>query len=240
MVYKGAGSSCRGGLTCNDQLILCLPQENTDATFLGTPYKSSEYRYSVDECLQECANDQRCFGAEFVADADSATGDCNIIFSISPVDITPPIGNFNYDFTTAYVNLDSSLTGGEALCFQKEEECYPYFEADDLNDVMLETYCPNNRKGSETKLVTRTVETTRFCGSDIEADERVKKAQANRMFHLCSGWCLFQTENPESESWLWNPNELCWKEQGPKGHCNTGISDTELEFVKHRSTLFCQ
>merc|ERR1711920_526967 len=200
MVYKGAGSSCRGGLTCNNQFILCLPRDNEPGTFLGTPYKSSEHRYSVDECLQECANDQRCFGAEFVADAYSATGDCNLIFTTSPVDITPPIGNFNYNSTTVYDNLDRSLTGGEALCFQKEEECYPYFEA----------------------------------------DERLKKAHANRMFHLCSAWCLYQTENPESESWLWNPTGLCWKKQGPTGHCNTGATDTELEFVKHRSTLFCQ
>merc|ERR1719220_334544 len=240
MVYKGAGSSCRGGLTCNNQFILCLPRDNEPGTFLGTPYKSSEHRYSVDECLQECANDQRCFGAEFVADAYSATGDCNLIFTISPVDITPPIGNFNYNSTTVYDNLDRSLTGGEALCFQKEEECYPYFEADDLNDVMLETYCPNNRRGSKTERVKRTVNTTRVCGSDIEADERLKKAHANRMFHLCSAWCLYQTENPESESWLWNPTGLCWKKQGPTGHCNTGATDTELEFVKHRSTLFCQ
>jgi len=248
MVFKGVGTSCRGGLksswpggfTCTSPYIICLPQENTPANFLETPYKSSKYRYTVDECLQECANDQRCLGAEFVADADSATGDCNLIDDNPPV-ITSQIGNFSYNFTTAYINLDSSLTGGEVLCFKKEEECYPYFEADDLNEVMLETYCPNNRKGYYTKKVKRTVDTTRFCGFDTEIDKRIKKAQANRMFHLCENWCLFQTEDPESESWFWNPWKLCWREQYSDSYCNRVINGTiEMEFVKHRSTLFCQ
>ena len=79
---------------------------------------------------------------------------------------------FNYSSMESYTNLDSSITGGEALCFEKRDYCNPYFESADLNEVMLNCYCPNNRKGYYTKKVKRTVPNTRFCGSDTEVDDR--------------------------------------------------------------------
>ena len=33
------------------------------------------------------------------------------------------------------------------------------------------------------------------------------------MFHLCENWCLFETENPEAESWYYDPWKRCWREQ---------------------------
>merc|ERR1712087_795545 len=70
LVFKGVGSHCRdglntswpGGLSCDSPYVVCLPSENTISEFGGEPYKSATHRYSVDECLQECANDQRCLG----------------------------------------------------------------------------------------------------------------------------------------------------------------------------------
>jgi len=255
--FKGVGSNCRGGmssswpggLSCDSPYVVCLPKENTPAAdgLGGEPYKSTSYRYTVDECLQECAYDQRCLGAEFVADSNSNLGDCNLIDDIPPV-IMAEVSGFNYDKNIMYNNLDQSVTGGDALCFMKEDECYPYFEAEDLSDTMLDCYCPNNRKGYYTKRVKRTVSNTRFCGDDPEADTRIMKAQANRMFHLCDNWCLFLTEDPEAESWYWDPWKTCWREQyaGVGTHmsyCNRVIRSPEtleMQFVNHRSTLFCQ
>jgi len=253
--FQGVGSDCRsglnsswpGGLTCESPYVVCLPQENTPATFGGQPYKSSTHRYSVDECLQECANDQRCLGVEFMADSNSALGDCNLIDDI-PVEITSQVDGFNYDPAAAYGNLDTSVTGGTALCFTKNDDCYPYFEASDLNDVMLNCYCPNNRKGFYTKKVKRTVTNTRFCGSDSDVDLRIMKAQANRMFHLCENWCLFNTDDPEAETWYWDPWKMCWREQyaGVGNHmsyCNRVIRspDTiEMQFINHRTNFFCE
>merc|ERR1719193_2373956 len=90
LIFQGVGSDCRagldvsfpGGLTCASPYIVCLPQENSLAFFGDQQYKSSTYRYSVDECLQECSNDQRCLGIEFVADTSSPLGDCNLIDDI--------------------------------------------------------------------------------------------------------------------------------------------------------------
>merc|ERR1711920_988527 len=90
LVFKGVGSHCRdglntswpGGLSCDSPYVVCLPSENTLGEYGGEPYKSATHRYSVDECLQECANDQRCLGVEFVADDSSALGDCNLIDDI--------------------------------------------------------------------------------------------------------------------------------------------------------------
>lgn len=253
--FQGVGSDCRaglsgslpGGLTCESPYIVCLPQENTPASFGGLPYKNTTHRYSVDECLQECANDQRCLGVEFVADTDSPLGDCNLIDDIPP-EITSVVTGFSYDPLTPYTDLDSSVTNGDALCFEKKDDCYPYFEADDLNEVMLNCYCPNNRKGSYTKKVKRTVDNTRFCGSDSKVDIRIQKAQANRMFHLCENWCLFNTEDPEGESWYWDPWKVCWREQyaGTGEHmsyCNRVIRspDTiEMQFINHRTDMFCE
>jgi len=242
--FLGVGSNCRagldisypGGLSCDSPYIICLPQENTPAEYL-----TSTHRYTVDECLQECANDQRCLGAEFVADQNSSLGDCNLIDDI-PVEITSEVSGFTYDAVSAYTNLDSTVTNGNAVCFEKKDQCNPYFEADDLNEVMLNCYCPNNRKGFYTKQVQRTVSSTRFCGSDTDVDERIKKAQANRMFHLCENWCLFQTEIPEEEYWLWDPWRTCWREQSANSYCAHVIEDPdtiEMYFVTTRSEHFC-
>lgn len=144
----------------------------------------------MNECLQECANDQRCMGVEFVADTASSLGDCNLINDI-PLQITSMVSGFSYDSSTLYENLDQNLTKGSALCFEKNDDCFPYFEADDLSEIMLNCYCPNNRKGSYTKKVKRTVNNTRFCDSDLEVDTRIQKAQANRMFHLCENYSAF-------------------------------------------------
>jgi len=257
MVFKGVGSNCRAGmdsswpgaLTCNSPYIVCLPKENTPAPdgFGGNPYKSPSFRYSVDECLQECAYDQRCEGAEFIADQNSSRGDCNLIDDL-PLEIMLEENGFNYYSSKVYSNLDSSITGGDALCFVKEDQCNPYFEARELNDEMLGCYCPNNRKGYYTKKVKRTVASTRFCGNDPEIDTRIKKAQANRMFHLCENWCLFQTEDPEVEMWYYDPWNNCWREQFAgtgvhKSFCNRVIRSPdaiELQFVNHRRTLFCK
>jgi len=253
--FQGVGSNCRaglnsswpGGLSCASPYIVCLPQENTPATFGGQSYKSSTYRYSIDECLQECANDQRCLGVEFMADTASSLGDCNLIDDIPP-EITSMVSGFNYDPSTPYANLDHSVTNGAALCFEKKDDCFPHFEANDLNEVMLNCYCPNNRKGFYTKRVKRTVNNSRFCGSDSEVDIRIQKAQANRMFHLCENWCLFNTDDPAAESWYWDPWQSCWREQYVgvgihMSYCNRVIRspDTiEFQFINHRSSLFCQ
>lgn len=255
IVFEGVGKNCRagldsswpGGFTCDSPYMVCLPQENTPATYGGEPYKSSTYRYSVSECKQECANDQRCVGIEFRADVGSSLGDCNLIDDF-PMVIADPVSGFTYNPTNSYTNLDGNITNGDVMCFSKTDTCVPYFEADELNEVMLDCYCPNNRKGYYTKKVKRTVSNTRFCGSDLEVERRIKKAQANRMFHLCENWCLFQTENPEAENWYWDPWKTCWREQyaGVGEHmsyCPRVIRnpDTiEMQFVNRRSTSLCQ
>jgi len=257
MVFKGVGSDCRagmdaswgGGLTCDSPYLICLPQENTPAVdgIGGEPYKPSSYRYSVEECFQECSYDQRCIGVEFVADFNSSRGDCNLIDIIS-LQISSEVDGFTYDSNTLYNNLDVSVTGGDALCFVKDDDCYPYFEAVNLNALMLKCYCPNNRKGYYTKRVIRTVENTRYCGDDQWVDTRIKKAQANRMFHLCENWCLFSTENPEAESWYWDPWHRCWREQyagvGPHmSYCTRVIRNPntiEMQFLNRRKNMFCQ
>jgi len=248
--FLGVGSNCRagldisypGGLSCDSPYIVCLPEENTPAKFGYENYYSSSHRYTVDECLQECANDQRCLGIEFVADESSALGDCNLIDDI-PLEITSAVVGFTYEAGFPYTNLDNTTTNGNALCFEKTDECYPYFEASDLNEVMLNCYCPNNRKGFYTKKVKRTVANTRFCGSDTDIDERIEKAQANRMFHLCENWCLFQTENPEEEYWFWDPWNACWREQyASTSYCTRVIEDPdtiEMQFINNRKDHFC-
>jgi len=245
LVFEGVGSNCRaglneswpGGLTCDSPYIVCLPLENTNGEFGGEAYKSATHRYSVDECLQECANDQRCMGVEFVADSSSALGDCNLIDDI-PLEIGSMVDGFTYNPEERYSNLDSNVTNGSSMCFVKQEACNPQFEAIDLSEDMLNCYCPNNRKGSYTKKVKRTVDNTRFCGDDSEVEVRIRKAQANRMFHLCENWCLFHTDDPKAESWYWDPWKACWREQYDGSYCSRVIINPvtiEMQFVTHRS-----
>jgi len=251
IIFLGGGSSCRanineswtGGRTCSSPYIICLPQENTPSlTIRGTPYFNDTHRYSVVECKQECADDQRCMGFEFVADTASNLGNCTLLDDI-PIKIENPNG-------IQYSGNEDDLHG-EALCFAKsykdEESCNPYFEAKHLNDTMLNCYCPNNRKGSYTKRVKRTEATTRYCYNDPSVEERIKKAQANRMFHLCENWCLFDTLNPEQESWYWDPWKQCYRETYSAVGAHTGYCDRvirnpnsiEFQFVTYRKEHFC-
>jgi len=222
----GLDMSYPGGLSCDSPYIVCLPQENTPAQFGYEPYYSSTHRYSEEECKQECANDQRCRGVEFSADYNSTRGNCTLIDDIPVVS-------------------EPSISGPEVKCFVKTVQCYPFFEADDLNATMLNCYCPNNRKGFYTKKVKRTVENTRFCDYDTDIEERIRKAQANRMFHLCENWCLFDTENPTEEYWFWDPWKTCWREQqeAASSYCTHIIEDPltiEMQFLIDRRKHFCE
>jgi len=242
--YLEAGSSCRanineawpGGRTCASPYIICLPEENTPAgEFLGREYYNSTHRYTVAQCKQECAFDQRCLGFEFDPDLNSKRGDCILIDDI-------PIGAVDVDLEVEFSEDDvyDSLDGNVA-CYHKYDYCNPHFTS--INETMLACYCPNNRKGSYTKKVKRTVNNTRSCGGDYSMDERIRYAQANRMFHLCENWCLFNALNPELESWYWDPWKLCWRETYSadgehRGYCDRVIrnpNSIELKFVKARS-----
>jgi len=249
----GVGASCRGniseswpgGRTCESPYIICLPQENTPVYYT---HKTNTHRYTVKQCQQECAVDQRCRGFEFVADTNSNLGDCNLIDDIEVRVVNQSTStefHYNYNLEETYSNLDSSETGGDALCFEKlPETCNPYFK--ELNATILDCYCPNDRKGFYTKKVKRTVENTRYCGNDESMDERIKLAQANRMFHLCENWCLFNILNPEQESWYWDPWNTCWYETysgigAHRAYCDRVIrnpNSIELQFVNRRAENF--
>jgi len=250
-VDMGVGASCRGGIseswpgarTCKSPYLICLPEENTPAdSFLGRTYFNDTHRYTVDECKRECRFDQRCRGFEFVADTESNLGSCILIDDVAIIVVERPTP-YDFVYTSNLSNLDSTVTGGDAICFEKFDICNPYFNASELSETMLSCYCPNNRKGSYTKKVKRTVSNTRYCGSDAEMDERIKLAHANRMFHLCENWCLFNTLNPEQESWYWDPWNTCWYEtySGPGAHrayCDRVIRNPdsiELQFVNRRA-----
>jgi len=242
--FVDGGLSCRGsideswpgGKSCESPYIVCLPQENTPASLIN----DTNHRYNVVECQLECAFDQKCMGIEFVPDADSFRGDCILISAeINVVDV-----DNDYVYNADDTNF---LERPDVICFEKRDFCYPHFEAKDLNETMLDCYCPNNRKGFYTKKVRRTVENTRFCGDDSSVDERIKKAQANRMFHLCENWCLFETTNPEQESWYWDPWQTCWRETysgtgGHRAYCDRVIRNPdsiELKYVNFRAENLC-
>jgi len=256
VLFLGGGASCRahineswpGGRTCESPYIVCLPEENTPALdIMGNRYKNNTHRYTIQECKQECSYDQRCLGIEFRADDNSTSGGCLLLGSIQlqiedeNSEVIPP------STLESSTTLDRSSTGVDALCFSKQNSCNPFFEAEDLTDEMLECYCPNNRKGYYTKKVKRSVNNTRFCDNDTIVDERIRKAQANRMFHLCENWCLFGPHHPEQENWYWDPWKQCWRETYAatnmhRGYCDRVIRNPdsiELQYVNHRSASFC-
>jgi len=339
--FIGSADNCRAGLrdewpggkTCASPYVICLPDANTPANpdptavpNFGQTLPATDY--SIQECAEECAYDQRCLGFELRPDAGSNRGECMLIDDI-PVEMDNqgswPSGTqshihsglavkgadqtghccegselaFNVAQTAdqctdaCYENMDcnamsyaSAIAGGAcalcsectlnsnalytsneitgrlmlgspanfdtigrpALCYAKMDYCNPFFEAADLDQEMLDCYCPNNRKGTYTKKVKRTIANTRFCGSDAAVDDRIKKAQANRMFHLCENWCLFETHNPMTESWYWDPWHTCWREQYAgygthRSYCNRVIRDPmtiEQQFINNRSDNFCR
>jgi len=256
--FKGVGSNCRGGInpqwpggqSCDSPYVVCLPQENTSASeFLD------DHEYSLEQCKIECANDQRCMGIEFVANANSNVGSCNLIDDI-PIEIVADGANPTYQglgesapFQESDADLSATATGSAAICYEKSQDfCNPYFGEDELTDEMIRCYCPNNRKGFYTKRVYRAVETTKFCGNDPEMDSKIRHATANRMFHLCENWCLFDVFDPLSEAWYYDPWQGCFREQymgageNHDTYCWKNIRDpftVEMQFIAYRSSKFC-
>jgi len=247
---------------CDSPYVVCLPGENTPnnngkggfpmAGGLREDYKANDYLYTLDDCKMECAYDQRCVGFEFQA-STKRTGACRLIDDVpmevkaSAFDSSPEFSV--YDENSLLAHEDWSTLKG-MICYEKDYDCNPYFTEDQLDDVMLQCYCPNNRKGFYTKNVVRTVAATKFCGSDPQGDitKRIREAQANRMFHLCENWCLFNTQLPRTESWYHDPWKECWREQYAgvgthRSYCYRVIRDPytiEQLFIDTRSTKMCK
>jgi len=270
----GISPSWPGGQTCDSPYVICLPQENTPTANpdipIGFPmgidgimtYPADDHRYSIDECKYACAFDQRCLGFEFVPDVDSALGDCNLIddipleVSLMPTatidDASPPTADQESGVGDLYSTMGLDETNPTAgLCYAlKDDYCNPYFHEHELTDVMLNCYCPNNRKGFYTKKVVRTEAASRYCGTepdDMPVTKRIRNAQANRMFHLCENWCLFNTETPRTESWYHDPWNECWREQYAgvgthRSYCFRVIRDPmtiEQFFIDTRADRMC-
>jgi len=266
-IAQAGSRGCRWGLEtfwpggndadmCDSPYVLCLPAENTPNVGFPVPgstaelYKATNHQYTLDECKIECAYDQRCVGFEFNAN-QGQTGNCVLLDDV-PMMIANPSGGVKADPMTLESDLlavaEWSTLGG-SVCYQKNVACNPYFQEDDLSEIMLNCYCPNNRKGFYTKNVVRTVAATRFCGSDSDGSitKRIREAQANRMFHLCENWCLFNTQAPRTESWYHDPWQQCWREQYAgigthRSYCYRVIRDPytiEQLFIDTRSNNMC-
>jgi len=240
---------------CDSPYVVCLPEANTPNVGFWTnqgmePYQTDTATYTVEMCKRECAYDQRCTGFEFWAegeDGSGLTGKCSLIDDI-PIEI----GTSADAGITTEGDLDGKTAADftdTALCWEKDVDCNPYFGEDDLSEIMLNCYCPNNRKGFYTKNVKRTVSATRFCGADSDGaiTRRIREAQANRMFHLCENWCLFNTQDPRTESWYHDPWEECWREQYAgvgthRSYCYRVIRDPftiEQYFIDNRAANMC-
>jgi len=250
-----------GGLSdgmCDSPYVICLPAENTpggfpliNSTYDGLlqevdPYLATDHAYTLDECKKECAYDQRCVGFEFNP-TSGQTGNCKLLDDV-PIDSGGAAAHPAATEDELLAVADWTTLGG-SICYEKSDHCNPYFAEDQLNDVMLKCYCPNNRKGFYTKKVVRTVAASRFCGTDTDGaiTKRIREAQANRMFHLCENWCLFNVQNPRAESWYHDPWNTCWREQYAgigkhRSYCYRVIRDPftiEQEFLDERSSRMC-
>jgi len=260
--FKGIADDCRGGIrpewkggqTCDSPYIICLPRENTPNQYPKDPFYTADHRYTLDQCSTECSFDQRCRGFEFVADAGTNVGDCNLIDDI-PMVMQNPDPTFTLINSFAGINLnDLSVFSRPAICVEKQDYCNPFMQESDLDEFNVQCYCPNNRKGFYTKKVKRAVENYVACDGDAERTSRIRLAAANRMFHLCENWCLFNVYTPELESWYWNPWQKCFRIQYAgtgmhRSYCNRVITNPtdpgdekviEQYFINWRRDNFCQ
>jgi len=257
----GLEMSWPGGDTanmCDSPYVICLPAENTPNVGYPTldggmiPYLANDVAYTLLQCKTECAYDQRCEGFEFWADdaisgGDLQTGYCSLLDDI-PVEMGTTANGAIVTESDLLGQADwrESALGGR-ICYSKVQSCKKYFGQDQLDQKMLDCYCPDNRKGFYTKKVDRTVAATVYCGGDADVTERIREAQANRMFHLCENWCLFNTQKPREESWYHDPWMKCWREQYAgvgthKSYCNRVIRDPmtiEQYYIDTRSAKLC-
>jgi len=188
-------------------------------------------------------------GFEFWSETGDQMGRCSLIDDI-PIEMGTSANSAIDTFDKLEDENDWSPAAlGGRICFAKQKACHKYFGQNELNDVMLKCYCPDNRKGFYTKKVFRTEAATEFCGQDDDntITLRIREAQANRMFHLCENWCLFNTQKPREESWYHDPWEQCWREQYAgvgthRSYCNRVIRDPmtiEQYYIDERSANLC-
>jgi len=247
-----------GGLSdgmCGSPYVICLPAENTPNVGFPIPggfdaYLAADAVYTLDQCKKECAYDQRCVGFEFNP-TTGQTGNCVLLDDIPMEHTGTGVSAHSASTESDLLGVADWTTLGGSICYYKNPDnyCNPYFGEEDLNDVMLNCYCPNNRKGFYTKKVVRTVAASRFCGTDTDGaiTKRIREAQANRMFHLCENWCLFNVQNPRAESWYHDPWNTCWREQYAgigthRSYCYRVIRDPftiEQTYIDSRSGNMC-
>merc|ERR550517_293120 len=136
----------------------------------------------------------------------------------------------------------------------------------------MECYCTDERKGHFLRKVERSLETANFCaqcakknawrcqrdpdcgwdeenqmcvdesGREAEMTRKIRRALANRMFHLCENWCLWDVEDPTDLYWYWSPWEKCWREQWDGLYCHREHvvkNSWEMQYMIHRSNNFC-
>lgn len=73
---------------------------------------------------------------------------------------------------------------------------------------------------------------------DAEDTHRVHKSLANKMFHHCGCWCLYDYENPARTSFQWVPGSGCWMRfEGPGGEAECMGLDEQRWAVEHRTSL---
>lgn len=194
--------------------------------------------YTVEECMVLCGKDQRCTGFEI--DDRSRSPECRLIDDL-------PIKKASGG------NRSVACYSKKAQCKGDNKENRP-FKAAELSNHMLNCYCPQDdpvrKHGFQTKNVNRVMSNARYCDTGswktyLTETERIQKALANRMFHLCDAWCLFDVDNPREKFWFYRPNERgegCWRKQGPSSYCQREHVDKntlEFQYIVSRANNIC-
>lgn len=246
----GRSAHCRKNIPVGEAVpgIPNPGQDCADSAYMICWELIPEYKnkiWSKEECEWECTRDQRCNGFELTPD-----GKCRMI------DGKPP---------------GLSDQAGNVECWIKEEDCNPSFGADDLNSVMLnECYCPIDLADSEGYFwyqMMRIPENSRYCNEDEPSNgcgascvnkknDLIRRAQANRMFHLCQNWCLFDVDDPYNTFWIWDMERFCWTDTRTKvnrhgkshhvNYCknrhirvNNGKGSIEFNYMVERTRNMC-
>jgi len=152
----------------------------------------------------------------------------------APIDPPPP--------ATTPPQVSTSPCDGLVLNHRQRSgnQCIPRKHESELTTDVLGCYCESTGR------VDRTKDTAHFCTMDDtdvwnEETARIRLALANRMFHTCNSWCLFDVDEPTTKFWLYNQFQRCYKRQGKKGQCQRVVDQNgaQINFVQERSASVC-
>jgi len=111
------------------------------------------------------------------------------------------------------------------VCVEREQE---------WNKTIAALACGEEDMGGTDKGATATT-----CAGYEDYQYRLNKSLANRMFHDCDAWCVYDIYKNADEAFIWRQSETCY-DPVRSGLCITTLAASRLEMKEYVENVLCE